>query len=88
MSEQLGREWPCRICNLIELLVRNDVPEDYLKDRPTKAASISDEEISLAIRYLDPEPRQNTSSALAFVAVFIIVFFVFAILFWLRLRGL
>jgi len=48
--------------------------------------SISDEEISLAIRYLDPEPRRNMSEGIAFLAVCIIVLFVYAVFIALSLR--
>jgi len=70
--------------------MRNDVPADYFENRSRNIESISDEEISLAIRYLDPEPerRANASDTLAFIAVFMIVCFFCAILISLRLRGL
>jgi hypothetical protein len=66
------------------------VPEDYFERKSRKIESISDEEIRLAIRYLDPEPqrRANGSDASAFIAVFMIVCFLCAILISLRLRGL
>jgi len=62
--------------------------KEYSENRSTNAESISDEEISLAILYLDPEPKGNAFDISAFIAVFIIVLFLCAILIALRLRGL
>jgi len=70
--------------------MRNDVPADYFENRSRNIESISNEEISLAIRYLDPEPERTAkaSDTLAFIAVFVTVCFLCAILISLRLRGL
>jgi hypothetical protein len=61
--------------------------KEYSENRSTKAESSSDEEISLAIRYLDPEPKRNAFDTLAFIAFFIVLFLC-AILIALRLPGL
>ena len=62
--------------------------KDYSKNRSADTEWISDKEIRLAINYLDPEPKRKASDALAFIAVFVIAFFLCALLISLRLRGL
>ena len=62
--------------------------KEYSQNGSTNAESISDEEISLAIRYLDPEPRRIAPDALAVLAVLITVLFLCAISIALWLRAL
>ena len=60
----------------------------YSENRSTNTEAISDKEISLAIRYLDPEPRRIAPDVLAVMAVLIIVLFLCAVSIALWLRGL
>ena len=62
--------------------------KEYGETRVSKTESVSDEDVRLAIRYLDPEMEQNTSEALACIAIFTIVLFLCAILVSLHFRGL
>lgn len=60
--------------------------KEYSQNRSADLESISDEEISLTIGYLDPEPRRIAPDVLAVLAVLITVLFLCAssIVLWLR----
>ena len=62
--------------------------KEYGEAKVSKTEFVSDEDVRLAIRYLDPEMEQNESEALACIAMFTIVLFFCAILVSLHFLGL
>jgi len=58
------------------------------QDKTSDQQWISDEEIRLAIRYLDPEVSRKTADATPFIALFAVILTLFAIWFSFHLRGL
>jgi hypothetical protein len=62
--------------------------KEYSQERRTKLESLSDEEIKLALQYLEPELKRDACGILAFVVVLAIFLFLCAILVSLRFGGL
>ena len=64
------------------------VRKENWQDKTSEQERLSDEEIRLAIRYLDPEVSRKTAEATPFIALFVVVLTLFAIWFSFHVRGL
>jgi hypothetical protein len=81
---------PARAASLHFPLERSSraVWRENWQDKTSDQEWISDEEIRLAIRYLDPEVSRKAQDVTPFIALFVVILTLCAIWFSFHLRGL